>query len=1383
LTKALATFFSVCLAVTALWFYRKHQLSVEYDGYKQQGLQFVRSGDNQDALEPLGKYIRRYPSDPEVLIAYAQARQSIELPRQAHLIETMQILRRLLSIDPNHPAQRRQLLELYTKMGFTTEAMETAQVILEQAPNDSEALRCEMQCLLRLRREDEALRLANQWATVEPENIDPRELILWLTCDLQKNADGSVKIAEDWSAHHPNDAEYQTLQGFAYMLAHRPDEAKAALKAALARNPQNVPLVLCLVDKLDRLGLLEDSLNLLKRSADSTKDPAIRDMLVRRLWQAGMHADVVAELDKGISDDPNQRLEQLAIKAVSLRRLNRNADATAAIAQLTKTPGPLAVAWAMMPDYITDASADDLASRKMRDACLAALETDADAPYLRQCLAEADLQLGEAELAISIYRDIVMQHPAWLMPQARLTELLLSKSLLSEALDVAAAGLLHSSGNVVLAGIYARALDANIQHGLVADQNQLFDLVGKIQSAQPGEEASLPIYIRLLIEHGDKDKSVNALRNALAAAARPSEQALVAWAELSRSNGMGLEDACMARLEREYGITPTGAFNRAYGLYANGKPQEGVKLLDAMQSRAKPDARNLVLWRLAHVRYLDLINSPDAAAAWIKLSDDMPGTLLVQEGAIASPSNREQRDFLSRAIDRVRNLTGDSGETWRLARARWYMSSPPPAPVDWASSATLLQEVLRDAPDSIEARFLLAQCLEQQNNLPQALETLFAASRLEPDSRPIALYLAQLLQKSGDYISARQQLDRLTSMKMFDPEQRRRAAILLAQEGDAGKAVELLEDGKAQSRQEELLLANLYYHLHQLDRAQQLSTKLLANPDLDAITLAANLYAAMGQISDAQRVLKQLDQLKIDPDTRDLVLADFQSRYGDKGKSLELFQQATIAAPKNPDAWRALIAALLQRDRTADAMTAAQTALRANPGDPQLKSILAQQPLILAAMDNGLTPLAVGLIHSTDNQPLIQTITVLTGDDATRPARALAQLEQLANQYPGSLPVQLVVSERCIQMNRLDEAATIAGRAAEAFPQAPEPAKLSYLALARQGLWSQALGMARLWKQRATDDTESADCAIADALTHVNNNDVDALQQLQPYVGNSADADKNAEAIATYSLMLYQSHRSNEAEQLLFPLLPQHARLFSAWSQVVASALPAEFTSHALDQLIAAAPNPQANPFTQFTLVQTIDAVAARTSDVSHLPIADAICQTLEARTELSAGALTALADRRNAAGNWQSAEQLYRRAIAVGDPRGIAENNLACLLDQHDKTDEALTLALHNTAEFPNLANFRDTLAAIQRDQGKLADAAASERKAILLQPTEPKWRITYAELLLASGDRPAAGQAFVDWTDLRQTPPSNSPLALRVAHLQSQLKLAPPMIPDNPL
>ena len=1369
----LATFFIVCLAVTALWFYRKHQIAVEYAGYKQQGLQFARSGDNQDALEPLGKYIRRYPSDSEVLIAYAQARQSIELPRQAHLIETMQILRRLLSIDPNHPAQRRQLLELYTQMGFTTEAMETAQLILAQSPNDTEALRCEMQCLLRLRREDEALKLANQWANVEPQNIDPRELILWLTVDLQKNADGSVKIAEDWSSHHPHDPEYQTLQGFAYMLAHRTDDAKAALKAAVAENPQNAPLILSLVDKLDRIGLLEDSLNLLKHTADSTKDPTIRQMLIRRLWQAGMHADVLAELDKGISDDPNERLEQLAIKAVSLRRLNRNDEATATIALIARTPGPLAAAWAMMPDFITGTSVDDVASRKMRDACLAALETEADAPYLRQCLAEADLQLGEPELAISIYRDIVMQHPAWLMPQARLTELLLSKSLLGEALDVAAAGLLRSSGNIVLAGIYARALDANIQHGLVADQNQLFDLVGKIQAAKPGEEASLPIYIRLLIEHGDKDKATSALRSAVATADHPSEQALVAWAELSRTNGLGLEDAAMARLEKDYGITPTGAFNRAYGLFAAGKPQEGMQLLDAMQSRAKLDARNLVLWRLAHVRYLDLIKSPDAAAAWIKLSDDMPDTLLVQEGAISSPSNHDQRDFLSRAIDRVKNLTGDSGETWRLARARWFMTAPPPN-VDWESAATLLQGVLRDAPDSIEARFLLAQCLEQQNNLPQALETLFAASRLEPDSRPIALYLAQLLQKSGDYLSARQQLDRLTTMKMSDPEQRRRAAILLAQEGDAGKAVELLEDGQAQSRQEELLLANLYYHLHQLDRAQQLSTKLLENPDLDAVTLAANLYAAMGQISDAQRVLKQLDQLKIDPDTRDLVLADFQSRYGDKDKSLALFEQATAAAPKNPDTWRALIAALLQRDRTADAMTAAQAALRANPDNADLKSILAEQPLILSAMDNGLTPLAVGLIHSSNNQPLIQTITVLTGDDATRPSRALAELEQLANEYPGSLPVQLVVADRCIQMNRLDEAATIAGRAAEAFPQAPEPAKLSYLALARQGLWSQALGMARLWKQRATDDTESADCAIADALTHVNENYTDALHQLEPYIGNPADADKDAQALATYALMLYQSHRDQEAGQLLGPLLPQHAVLFQFWANAVASALPAEFTSHALDQLIAAAPAP-ATPESQLTLVQTIDAVAARTADASHVPAADAICQTLESKTELSAQVLTALADRRNAAGNWQAAEQLYRRAVALGDPRGIAENNLACLLAQHNKTDEALALALRATADFPNIPNFLDTLADIQRQQGKLTDAAASERKAIRLQTTEPKWRITYAELLLASGDRSAAGEALSDWTDLRQTPPANSPMAQRVAHLQSQLKPSP--------
>ena len=166
----------------------------------------------------------------------------------------MQILRHLLSFDPNHPQQRRQLLELYTQMGFTTEAKDTAGLILQQFPADPEALRCLAQCHLRLRDEADALTVARQWGDVQPENIDARGLVLWLTYETDKNANGSVKLAEQWSTQHPNDPVYETLRGYAYMLANRPDDAKVCLKAAAAASP-GIRAVILAGGKLDRLAI------------------------------------------------------------------------------------------------------------------------------------------------------------------------------------------------------------------------------------------------------------------------------------------------------------------------------------------------------------------------------------------------------------------------------------------------------------------------------------------------------------------------------------------------------------------------------------------------------------------------------------------------------------------------------------------------------------------------------------------------------------------------------------------------------------------------------------------------------------------------------------------------------------------------------------------------------------------------------------------------------------------------------------------------------------------------------------------------------------------------------------------------------------------------
>ncbi len=1386
-----STIACICgIGVGGLWVYRKHVVSQQYAQYREWGLHLAEhagptSPEAQEALNLLGKYIRRMPTDVEVLVAYAKLRQQVELPRNAHLVETMRILRHLLRLDPSRTEERRDLLRLYATTGFGTEALETAEQLLAEFPDDPEIIGLKAMVLVRLQRDAEALEAARRWAELSPRELNGQILTLWLMSRVERDSAGAVEYARELASRYPEDAQFEMLLGFALMLAEQVEPAQAALQQAAQRNPTDARLVRELVDKLDRLGLLSESLQLLRHATAShtaeLDDAAagekiareeIRQMLLRRLWQAGQYQEVLELLDQRMPSTRYLHLEAMGIKAISLYRLNRDQEAQKVVDELAAEEGELAAAWAMVPDFMSGRTYDEAGSRAMRDACLMALQVERRSPYLRQCLAEAYVQLGEPELAIKLYREIAIEHPAWIGPLARLSDLLMQRGRTTEAMEVAMLSLSRAPNNTIVAGTLVRVWDAAIQRRLRDDRDLLFDLARQIQVAHPGEEQSLPVYLRLLIEQGTRQASQTtdlnekqrlieearqrareALAAALAADNQPSQNALLSWAEFSREHNLGLEEECLNVCENYYGLTAGISFTRAYALYARGEVEAGRALLRQEHAAAAPTGRDAVSWALAEVRYLELIESPEAAEAWIRLADKYSDDLVVQQAAINIPVIHQDREFQARTIERIRVLTGESGQLWRLALARWHMSADPP---DSEPAILLLNDVLRINPESVEARFLLAQSLDQLGNTPKAIEHMVAASRLDPDSRPVALYLAHLLQKSGDFTRAKEQLDRLTRIELVDAEQRRRTAILLAQQGDAGRAVELLERSEQNTRQEDLLLAQLYFRLNQYARAEQVSQRLLEHPDVAAISLAANLYAAMGQMDEAHRVLAQLDTIQVDPGMREIVLAEFQSRYGDQTRAIELLQQATRTAPTSRSTWQALICGFLEANQTDAALKAVNEALQHLPQDTVLQRVRTHQPLIRTAMERGFRPLAVGLVQLPDDSAIVDTARTLTQIDATHLARTLVDLQALADRYPHSLPVQLVVAERCLQLHQHDLTQRIAARATQAFPQHAEPPRLATISLMRQAKWEQALGMARLWRQRAGRDAMQADLAIVETMWQLRQDD-QARQLLEPYVRDRAALDRQVPAVIAYALTLYRLQRGREADELLSSLGGDHPDLMHAWTLTAARQLPREPATRWVQEFVE-----QANTEQQKLMaVQVLHELSRRFDNAQANDQAETIATALEAANEVSADTLVVLASRREQMKQWQAAEKLYRRALEKGDPSGIIANNLAMVLVQLERPGEALPLAEEAAMQRPDIPNFRDTLATVQIAAGNLEAAIEAQRQAVLLAPGELKWRLTLMEMLVEAGRIDEVQQALRD-----------ADLILASAHVDAQQK-----------
>lgn len=102
--------------------------------------------------------------------------------------------------------------------------------------------------------------------------------------------------------------------------------------------------------------------------------------------------------------------------------------------------------------------------------------------------------------------------------------------------------------------------------------------------------------------------------------------------------------------------------------------------------------------------------------------------------------------------------------------------------------------------------------------------------------------------------------------------------------------------------------------------------------------------------------------------------------------------------------------------------------------------------------------------------------------------------------------------------------------------------------------------------------------------------------------------------------------------------------------------------------------------------------------------------------------------------GDLAAAESHYR-AVLVGQPNNaLALNNIAWLLHKQSKPG-ALEMAERANALMPNRAPLLDTLATIQAASGKLADALASQLRAVEASPQDPNFKLNLARLQVRAG------------------------------------------------
>jgi tetratricopeptide (TPR) repeat protein len=836
-----------------------------------------------------------------------------------------------------------------------------------------------------------------------------------------------------------------------------------------------------------------------------------------------------------------------------------------------------------------------------------------------------------------------------------------------------------------------------------------------------------------LFRHADADND-GKLTKAEFTANATSETLLVHLAAISRQYKLGVEEFCYTASEKRWGMTPNLAYARAMILETEKAKGSGREYFEKLY---KPEHEKELTWQTAWAQLMTSTGDPSATELWVKLADSNTENLSLQRRALNAV--QDNRQFADRVIDRIRNLGGEAGLTWRLARARWLLGSED-GQKDAAKAVVILNEIVRVSPDLIEPRLLLAAALQKVDNVSGAIDQLTAAYNLQPKNEMIMLALARMKMAQGDYAQTRRLLEQILNDATTNDAMKRQVAVMLAQIGDTPEAVKLLANN-TKADQPDLMLAELYFRSNQRDKAEAMYKKLMEKPDAMTIQSYATFLGTADRIEDANSVLRQLDNVKIGPGIASMIRAEFNRRFVSLDAAVREYENAISAAPTEVVPYVNMMSLYIERQKIDEAIAVNARAVKAVP-DNKLFNLIASNGDLLKSVASKpqLQRLVQSVLSDTEHREaaveILRTIDKAAKDkDPVLPT--LAKLRLQADKYPKFLPLQILMVDLYAGAGRLEDAAALATRAMQTFPNNPEPAEQATRVMAAMRRWNEVLTMASQWRERSLAKPLAADIAMAEA--YINTGDgAKAIQQVAPYRTQAlADPNNFFGVISVNVRALAVSGKYDEASTILKPLLtgPQGWRDF--WQIVAMQWIGPKDAKTAAAWLERLDPVIPPNSQEEFhALATNWYNLGRRANNAQWRQHGIDMVKNLAQRDDALPGAMIGYAILAYQEKDIVTAEAQYRKALAKKPDHPVALNNLAMLIvERNGDLDEALKFAKKCVEVDSANANYYDTLASVQAKRKDYAAAVASLRQALQIQPSNIEWRISLAQAHMEQG------------------------------------------------
>lgn len=1346
-------------AVGGVFTYRKVSLRAEYAALREQGLAASRSGDHVSAVDKLGRYLLRSPDDVEVLVAFARSREEVPLPGAGHLRQARDVYLRAVGLDGSLVDERARLASLMAEFGQLPEAVDQAERVLAVRPDDRTALGVRAVVLHRLRRFAEAQQAGLRWSEVAPDDV--RSLSLPLASAKENRATEAElrELAGVLEKRARTDKGLAVVRGTLALVLGDGEGARRWWLEAAKGDPVSTEEATFIGEQLQNVRLPMESAEYLVRAASMGKLRGGKLVPARRLLELQRYDLLNRFLEDVRADDPAQSPEMLAMKAMALAGTGHRGDAGAYIDALSKRTSAGGKAWTLAVGLMLGERTDDVV--EVRRTVEEALREGETAPMLTLMLADAVARQGEVERAVRMFDALAEASTGWSRPMERKAHYQATLGQFDSAFQSAVEAVRRGPQDPAALTTLASVWTSGVEAGVLDNRAELLKYLEELSSVLPGEMSTVPMRVLALARAGQTSAAKSAVEALVSAArSRPSPawaSLLLRTASVSVATGLGEEMRLLELAEELGGVTPMSALTRAMlevqvdGVTSAVSRFEGKRRTDGPEAKA---------WAVAWATLLEAVGDARAAGAWKAASEAFPQDLSVQRDVLASRAAQQDLELRRAALERLRPLAGEGSSTYRMADAQLALDTPGVPPQRLSEVVDRLTELLRTSPGNSAARVLLARAQERLGNTAQAIEQLRSVPATAPEATPARLMLAELLQRNGDFAAAERALQEALERGQMGANELRGAAVLRAEQGDARGALELLS--RSGGDKPDLMRVQLLRQANDLARAEEEARRLVeAEPTVVSVRTLAEIQRARGNVAGATATLARLETLNLPPGVKELALVDYHMRFLELPLARRQAQLATEAAPDNPVTWQAL---LTVQAAQGDINAALETVERAGARLPNVAFFASQRALAdrmrVAATDPVLVPVVLALLQDPSDAALVEALSVPTSGAISEggPSAAASRVRQLAEKHPQSLPVQMLAVRRLVQLSQLEEAGRLASKASEAFPTSPEAPALAAAAFASAGNWTQAVAMARIWRERSGVNPLPADLSLSEALVKVGRLE-EAAAAVEPYVrGFTEDPVAYLPALFRRAEIASLLNQDEQALRLLAPVLSGRPENWVAWLAYVADRLSPE---RALRWAALAEASPEGrDPL----VVWQAALVRANALTAMKSPEAAAARQRVAelARAEGRGGEFLASAALvMDLAGDVEQAERLYREAMEAG-VRGVAvRNNLAMVLVRKggDLT-EARRLAEGVVAEAGTLAAFVDTLGTVLAAAGDYANAEQTLVRAVNLEPANVEWWVHLAEIQVKAGRVEEARATLGALASVRE---DNLPAALR--------------------